>query len=116
MAGVLYTGVTNHNQISVYNTNTGSTGGGGQAGMVAAGTIRFNTTIGSYEAYDGYQWTLITNGKTETLQDIVQHAEDRIATTIELEYEGNVTIQDAYKAWEEANEKFKVILALAETK
>ena len=112
MAGYLYTGVTNHTQINSYNTASG----GGQAGMAAPGTVRFNVSTNAHEVYDGYQWTAMTNGKTETLQDIVQYAEDRIATTIELEYEGNVTIQDAYKVWEEANEKFKVILALAETK
>ena len=85
-------------------------------GMIAVGATRWNQTDNCFEAFDGHQWTQLTNGKNETLQDIVQHAEDRIATTIDLEYADNATIQDAYKAWEEANERFMVVLALAEKK
>jgi hypothetical protein len=100
MAGFTFTGVTNLNQI---NTS-----------ILAVGSTRWNQTDNCFEAFDGTQWTQMTNGKNETLQDIVQHAEDRVATTIDLEYADNVTIQDAYKAWEAANERFMIVLALAE--
>ena len=83
---------------------------------IATGTTRWNQTDNCFEVFDGSQWTQMTNGKNETLQDIVQHAEDRIATTIDLEYADSAAIQDAYKEWEEANERFMVVLALAEKK
>jgi len=82
----------------------------------AVGTTRWNQTDNCFEAFDGTQWTQMTNGRNETLQDIVQHAEDRVATTIESDYADSVAIQDAYREWEAANERFMVVLALAEKK
>lgn len=105
MASTLFTGITNHNQINSYNTST-----------IPAGSTRWNTNTNAFEAFNGSNWVQMTDGTNETLQDIVQHAEDRIAVTIESEYKDNLTIQDAYKVWEEANERFKIILALTEKK
>ena len=99
MAGILYTGVNTPN---VTNIATGST--------------RWNTTTNSFEAFDGQQWTAMTNGKNETMQEMVQHLEDKIAVQIEEDYKDSTAIQDAFIVWEEANERFKVVLALAEKK
>ena len=97
-----------------YGGGVNTSGGGGQAGMIAAGTTRWNQTDSCFEVFDGHQWVKMGDVKTETMQDMVQHAEDRVATTIVAEYEDNATIQDAYKEWEAANERFMVVLALAE--
>ena len=86
------------------------------ATSMATGTTRWNQTDSSFEVFDGIQWVKMGDVKTETMQDMVQHAEDRVATTIVAEYEDNATIQDAYREWEEANKKFMVVLALAEKK
>jgi hypothetical protein len=84
------------------------------ATSMATGTTRWNQTDNCFEVFDGSQWTQMTNGRDETLQEIVQHAEDRVATTIESEYADSAAIQDAYKEWEAANKRFMVVLALAE--
>ena len=86
------------------------------ATSMATGTTRWNQTDSCFEVFDGTQWIPMGDVKTETMQDMVQHAEDRVATTIVAEYEDNATIQDAYREWEEANKKFMVVLALAEKK
>lgn len=93
-------------------------GGGGLAGTVATGTTRWNQTNNMLEVFDSYQWTAIVPEEAQhvTIADMVQYAEDRVATMIDEEYPDNATIQDAYKVWEEANERFKIILALAENK
>ena len=100
MASFTFTGVTSHSQI---NTST-----------LAVGSTRWNTDINCFEAFDGQQWTAMTNGRNETMKEMVQHLEDRIAVQIEEEYQDSVAIQDAYKEWEESNERFKIVLALAE--
>lgn len=95
-----------------------TSGGGGQAGMIATGTTRWNTTTNQMEVFNGYQWmSLGAEAVREvTLAEMVQTTEDQIATQIELDYADNATIQDAFKVWEEANERFRVILALVEKK
>lgn len=102
--GVLYTGI--------------GSGGGGMGGGAIAGTTRFNNTNNKFEMFDGYQWLEVTQGYPQplTLEQMVETAEDGIAATIENEYADNVTIQDALKEWEEANKRFRVVLALAENK
>jgi hypothetical protein len=97
---------------------TTTTTGGGQAGMFATGTTRWNQTTGNMEMYDGYKWVAVSAGEVHhvTLAEEVEHAEDRITGMIEEEYKNNATIQDAFKAWQAANERFRVILALAEKK
>lgn len=102
MAGFTFTGVTNLTQI---NTS-----------ILAVGSIRWNTDITCFEAFDGHQWTVMTNGRNETMQEIVQHLEDKIAVTIKEDYTTSSAIQDAFEAWEEANKRFKIVLALAEKK
>jgi hypothetical protein len=86
--------------------------------MIAAGTTRWNQTTGMMEMYDGYQWVAVSAGEvhTVTLAEEVEHAEDRITGMIEEDYPDNATILDAFKTWQEANERFKVVLALAENK
>ena len=85
---------------------------------VVAGTTRFNTQINQLELYDGQQWVIVSADeiKPVTLAGMVENAEDQIAVLIEEEYTDNATIQDAFKAWEEANERFRVVLAIAEKK
>lgn len=102
MAGITFAGTN-----AVYNATS-----------MAVGATRWNQTYSCFEVFDGHQWTQMTPGEVKdvTLADMVQYAEDQIATQIELEYANNAAIQDAYKVWEEANERFKVILALAEKK
>lgn len=89
-----------------------------QPNSVAPGSTRWNTTTGMMEMYDGYQWQAVTQGEvhTVTLAEEVECAEDRITGMIEEEYADNVTIQDAFKSWQEANERFRVVLAMAEKK
>jgi len=108
MAGLTFTGQ------NPYTTTTGVT----NTGWIAAGTTRWNTTTSQMEVFDGQQWTVLGAGEVKdvTLADMVQYAEDQVATQIELEYADNATILDAYKTWEAANERFRVILALAEKK
>ena len=95
-----------------------TTTGGGQAGMVATGSTRWNQTTGKMEMFDGYQWATIVADEVRnaTLAEEVECAEDRITGMIEEEYADNATIQDAFKSWQEANERFRVILAIAEKK
>lgn len=99
-----------------YGGGVNTSGGGGQAGMLASGTSRWNATTNQMEVFDGHQWVALGAGEVRdvTLAEMVEQAEDRIATTIESEYADNATIQDAYKEWEAANERFRVVLALAE--
>ena len=106
MAGLTFTGQ------NPYTTTTGVS----NTGMIAVGATRWNQTDSSFEVFDGIQWVKMGDVKTETMQDMVQHAEDRVATTIVAEYEDNATIQDAYREWEEANKRFMVVLALTEKK
>lgn len=108
MSSTLYTGVTNHNQISGYNYNTNNT--------VAAGATRWNATNSTFEMFDGTNWKTVMDGRNETMMEMVQHLEDRLTDVIEEEYKDNVTLQDAYKTWEEATQRFKVIVALTENK
>lgn len=112
MSSITYTGV----YPTIVSATT--TGGGGSAGMVATGSTRWNTTTSKMEMFDGYQWTAISAGDIHavTLAEMVENAEDQIAAQIEQDYPDNVTIQDAFKAWEEANERFRVILGIAEKK
>jgi hypothetical protein len=112
MSSTTYTGT----YPGIYNTTT--VAGGGQAGMIAAGTTRWNQTISQMEMWDGYQWQAITQGElhTVTLAEEVEHAEDRIAGMIEEDYPDNATILDAFKSWQAANERFRVVLAIAEKK
>lgn len=103
MASTLFTGITNHAQISGYNTST-----------VAAGATRWNATNSTFEMFDGTNWKTVMDGRDETMLEMVQHLEDRLTDVIEEEYKDNVTLQDAYKEWEEATQRFKVIVALTE--
>lgn len=84
----------------------------------APGSTRWNTTTSKMEMWDGYQWQAVTAGEVHkvTLAEEVEHAEDRIVGMIESDYPDNATILDAFKSWQEANERFRVILALTETK
>lgn len=81
---------------------------------VATGATRFNTSSHHYEVFDGANWITLGTGREETMQEMVQHLEDRIGVLIEENYADSVAIQDAFKAWEEATERFKVILAIVE--
>jgi hypothetical protein len=101
MSGFTFTGVT----------------GGGRAGSGGAGSTRWNTDTNRFEYYDGYRWSVMASTERDiTMLEMIQHLEDRLAVEIDEKHQGNVAIQDAYKVWEEANEHFKVILALAEKK
>lgn len=80
------------------------------------GTTRWNTSINHMEVFDGASWQIlgVAEAAQETMANCVQILEDQIAVRIEEEYQDNATIQDAFKEWEAANERFKVILALSE--
>ena len=84
----------------------------------AQGTTRFNTLSSMVEVWDGANWMPISAEEIRniTLEEMVQGYEDEMATTIEEQYADNATIQDAFAEWEAANERFRVILALAEKK
>ena len=111
MSSLTYTGV--YPTIVSATTTTG----GGSAGMIATGSTRWNQTTGQMEMYDGYQWVALSAGEVKgiTIAEMVESLTDQIAVAVE-EYADNVTIQDAFKAWQEANEQFRVILAIAEKK
>ena len=91
---------------------------GGRPVNVAQGTTRWNQTSNTMEVWDGVGWQTITTGEVRniTLEEMVQGYEDEMATTIEEQYANNATILDAFCEWEKANERFKVVLALAEKK
>ena len=110
MSSLTYTGV--------YPTIvSATTTGGGQAGMIAVGSTRWNQTTGQMEMFDGYRWVALSAGEVKgiTIAEMVESLTDQIAVAVE-EYADNVTIQDAFRAWEEAGERFRVILAIAEKK
>ena len=111
MSSLTYTGV----YPTIVSATT--TGGGGQAGMMVAGTTRWNATTNKMEVFDGYHWIPLSAGEVKgiTIAEMVESLTDQIAVAVE-EYADNVTIQDAFRAWEEANERFRVILAIAEKK
>lgn len=81
--------------------------------VAVAGATRFNTTTNAMEVFDGISWQIISDRK-ETMLNCVKVLEDQIAIRIDEEYADNATLHDAFKLWEEANERFKVVLALAE--
>jgi len=83
-----------------------------------AGQMRVNTQINMAEVFDGVNWIPVADYGTveETMSHCVQVLEDQIAIRIEEEYKDNATIQDAFREWEAANERFRVILELAEKK
>jgi hypothetical protein len=83
-----------------------------------AGASRWNATTNMFEMFDGKNWVTVTQGHPQplTLDQMVEQTEDVIATTIENEYADNVTVQDAFKEWEKANERFRIILAISEKK
>ena len=95
---------------------TGATNGRPVVTNVANGSTRFNTTSSQYEVFDGANWITLGSGRLLTFTEMVEQVEDEIAVRIEADYSDNTTIQDAFAEWEKANEKFKVILALAEKK
>jgi len=90
-----------------------------------SGDMRQNTTTNTMEIYNGSSWTPIAPGwekkdflfpweKKESLADSVAHAADTVAMYIEEDHADNITIQDAYAAWCEATERFRVVLTMAE--
>ena len=85
---------------------------------VAQGTTRWNQTSNTMEVWDGVGWQTISAGEVRhiTLSEMVEGYEDEMATTIEELYPNNVSIQDAFAEWEEANKRFRVLLELAEKK
>lgn len=94
-------------------------GGVNRPNMTAvAGTTRWNTTNNSMEVFDGATWQLISSDEIQnlTMKEMVEQFEDEIAVMVDGEYADNATIQDAFKAWEEANERFRLVLAIAEKK
>ena len=82
---------------------------------IAPGTTRFNTSINQMEVFTGTHWDILI-GRAETMYEMVERAEDYISASIEEEYADNTTILDTFKSWQAANERFKIILALAENK
>ena len=78
----------------------------------AMGAIRFNTTISSFELYDGTYWqpALATQ---HVIKDFLEQAKTGVIEHINKEHAGNVTINDALETWLEACDKFKVIIAIA---
>ena len=85
---------------------------------ITQGTTRWNQSSNTMEVWDGVGWQTISTGEVRniTLEEMVQGYEDEMATTIEEQYADNATILDAFAEWEKANERFKVVLALAEKK
>ena len=110
MSSMTYTGVYPYPTILTTTTT--------QPSSVAPGSSRWNQTTGMMEMWDGYLWQAVTAGEvhTVTLAEEVEHAEDRVAGMIEEEYPDNATILDAFKSWQEANERFRVVLSIAEKK
>ena len=80
------------------------------------GTTRFNTLSSMVEVWDGANWMPISAEEIKklTVYDMLQDAEDRIRAEVVVEHLENPTIVDAFNEWERANERFRVVLALAE--
>ena len=111
MSSLTYTGV----YPTIVSATT--TSGGGLAHQAVPGSTRWNQTTGQMEMFDGYRWVALSAGEVKgiTIAEMVESLTDQIAVAVE-EYADNVTIQDAFRAWEEANERFRVVLAIAEKK
>lgn len=93
------------------------TGVGSRPLVTAAGSTRWNTSTSTMEVFDGASWQTMSAGERDlTMKEMVEQLEDEIAVTIEQNYADSAAIQDAFKEWEEANERFKIVLALAENK
>ena len=82
------------------------------------GQARFNTATNYTEVWDGVNWMPISSEEIKklTIVDMLQDAEDRIRSEVVVEHLENPTIVDAFAEWEKANERFRVVLALAEKK
>ena len=78
----------------------------------ALGEIRYNSTISSFELYDGTYWQPVLATAT-VIEDFLEQAKTSVAEHINNEHAGNVTINDALATWLEACDKFKVIIAIA---
>ena len=102
---ITYTGV--HNQSLATNVSYQ---------MPVVGEVRFHADTNKMESWTGSQWIEITTGSVHhiTINETVEHAVDNIASQIDEEEKDNIAIQDAFKEWQEATKKFRVILALAE--
>jgi hypothetical protein len=77
------------------------------------GECRYDHDKDTMQTWDGRQWVTLY-GHKETVQETVQESLDRVASQVEDDHPDSVAIQDALKEWEQACEKFKVVLALAE--
>ena len=86
----------------VGNFFTGATNGRPVVTGAVAGSTRFNISNNHYEVFDGTNWVSMGSGRDLTMQEMIQHLEDKLFETIEEDYADSVAIQDAFKAWEEA--------------
>ena len=78
----------------------------------ALGAIRYNSTISSFELYDGTNWQPALATAT-VIEDFLEQAKTSVMEHINKEHAGNVTINDALATWLEACDKFIVIIAIA---
>ena len=78
----------------------------------AMGAIRFNTSMSSFEIYDGTYWQPVL-ATANVIEDFLEQAKKGVIEHINKEHAGNVTINDALETWLEACDKFKVIIAIA---
>ena len=78
----------------------------------AMGAIRYNSTISSFELYDGTYWQPVL-ATAAVIKDFLEQAKTSVTEHINKEHAGNVTINDALATWLEACDKFKVIIAIA---
>ena len=76
------------------------------------GEVRYDGDKDTMQTWDGRQWITLY-GHKETVYETVQESVDRITAQVEEEHKDSVAIQDALKEWEEACEKFQIVLALA---
>ena len=80
------------------------------------GECRYDAGTNKMKSWTGSQWVEITSGDVHhiTINEAVEHAVDNIASQIDEEEQDNIAIQNAFKEWQKATEKFRVVLALAE--
>ena len=76
------------------------------------GEVRYDSDRDTMQTWTGQDWVTLY-GHKETVQETVKESLDRVAAQVEEDHPDNVAIQDALKEWEDACERFQVILALA---
>lgn len=94
-----------------------NSGYGGQG----IGNIRYNTVSQALECYDGSNWVVLSTyamvGISPRAQGVLEWAEQQMINDqrIKEQIKDNPTLEDAYKTYQDAAEKLRVLVTLTQT-